>query len=524
VLDVLAAQADAVRRGDRPASQAELAERLYAALTGQPPASAHDSVRLARADVPPALAALIDHARAETTAGSRPPDRQWLAEVAAAVGLGAASAARAEPSRGVRARRQAARAVLVSSVVALVVAAVLLMRPPLDANEVEPPLGLSAERAMLLHGLTEQADAMLRRDDFPASTAAYQRYGDLVSGVGGAAMLHGWTDTRLAFVRHLATDYTGSEAYAASAIGRLDRSGVGDHPWRVTALAMLGTALGQRGSFEDAAHALASAVAMRGRLLGLPATKVSAATLVTALERVPADAEWDEDGLLNVFESLLGFDPRQPDTDRDGIGDADELNAHGWPHVVAFGLSQDATRVLGTAGGRRPEESGFWRAGTGTVRAVGTGWAAGLELASSSQLLFHAPFSSEQKRAAPLQGWRLFLRFRVERGRIVAVVNAMPTLGPCRLTARREGDALQVSLNGTEARLAADGPGGLVLLEMFYEPSTRTVQLRQQNSRVMAQPVAAGAGVSPWGLTFGVESDGEDASATVAAVLFEIRF
>ncbi|MDW7680634.1 MAG: OmpA family protein [bacterium] len=54
-----------------------------------------------------------------------------------------------------------------------------------------------------------------------------------------------------------------------------------------------------------------------GFLLGLMFTRGSS-----------ADADWDKDGLTNKIEKELGTDPRNPDTDGDGLSDGDEVNIY----------------------------------------------------------------------------------------------------------------------------------------------------------------------------------------------------
>lgn len=503
------------------------------------PTEAHD-VRDVRSDVPPALAQTLHLALNDA---SRASDVSTLArDLAATIGLPATSPRAWEGQSGVprAAPHTRLRWLLAAAlVIVLSTAAGVLLRRPTVASEFDdrPPDWVSREQALVLQGLAERGDALVRLDDFAGAAQAYDRMTAVSrAAVQGDSPAEAWAAARLAWVRHLAGDYAGEERYARLAIGMLDRTLEPSHPYQPVARVLLAMALGQAGRFDEAADLILDALSRRADAFGwrVAQTHANRGSLARAIQVSPVEFENDEDWMLDMFEACLRGsarnDPAQPDADADGIADIDEDDdGDGHADGLVYGLSFDPTRHIAHHGGVEPGLEGFWTRGRGDGHAVSTPIAGGRSLtgwrlASDTAYGHVAPLTSAQQRAAPAQGWRLLARVSLERGAALLSVRPHHTadtfeVGLARLSAStvtiEYGNARRVET------LRVDAP---LLVELRWDPGVRAVRLNVNEREITRKAAPSSAEHAPE-IHFGVRGRADaPAAATFHAVLYEVRF
>jgi hypothetical protein len=455
------------------------------------------------------------------------------ADLAMACGLGTADAALADPStaKGPPRTHRIRRVVGLLALVALglgALAAAGRLAAMRNGTSAEPPLGFSTEAALVLRGLEEQGDALVRRDDFPGATQAYARIAELAhDSLAGESLIEAWQAVKLSWVRHLSWDYSGAARHASVGLGMMERTAPEDHPYRSMALAMMGLAESQQGAFERAGTLLAEALRVRARALGLQPPPAAVVTrLGAALIEVPAHWEWEEDGLLDIFEIGLGSDRKKADSDGDGTRDVDEdLDRDGVPDGVLYSLGFDPSRVIAHRGAIDPQREGFWRVGRLTAepsRGPSSGW----RVRATGAASYAVPFTSAQQRASRVQGWRLMVLASIGAGSATAAIDPAPVMQGFALRATRTSPTeVAVSVSGAPATATVQaGPATILSLELIYEAGRDRARLRRGNQVLLADIRGAPGGSGRWGFMFGVAGTPEQsADVTIHTAILEIR-
>jgi hypothetical protein len=515
-----------------------VARILVFLLTGGHPDGAARRIRDVRADLWPALAQIVDR-----RIGA--PDRRvshdlaaLASELAMACGLngGDATPGHAGPHEAadteapVRTRLGkpafAGLGLLVLVLGALAAAGRIVAMPGHDTEA--PPDGFSRQGALVLRGLEEQGDALVRRDDFVGATQAYSRIAQLAHHeLRNESLIEGWHEVKLAWVRHLSWDYAGSAQHARVALGMIERTAPVNHPYRSVALAMMGLSEAQGGGFERAGALLGDALRTRAAALGLAAPSATVLTrLSAALSGVQTDWEWDEDWLLDIFEMGLGTNRKAPDSDADGVPDVDEdADEDGVPDGILYGLGFDPSRVIAHGGEIDPQREGFWRFGrlaAGPVEGPSTGW----RMRSTGDGRYAVPFTSAQQRASRIQGWRLALLVSIDEGALTAAIDPAPAMQAFELRVARSSDT-RVTVHVSGAPKTVDlmaARGAAISLELLYDPRCGCARLRDRG-RVLIGDIPGVTGTpGRWGFSFGVAgSASQTADATFHTAMLEIR-
>lgn len=532
-----------------------VARLVFLLATGNRPEGASARIRDVRPGLPPALALVVDRwLAAPVSSASRPASRgaalawrrggaegrrrerlaELASELALACGLSGADGTGADPGQSAAAtagrRRLPAPALAMLGVALLALVALAATRRigAARGDDLAPPAGFSAQEALVLGGLAEQGDALVRRDDFVGATQAYLRIGELArQSLHGESIVEAWHAVKLGWVRDLSWDYAGSAQHAGVGLGMIERTAPAEHPYRAMAAAVMALAETQRGEFDRAGVLLGDALRVRAAALGVePPSRDVLTRLRSALVEVPAHWEWDEDGMLDILEMALGTNRKAPDSDSDGVLDVDEdADGDGAPDGLLYGLGFDASRVVSHGGAIDPQREGFWRIGrltTGGVTQPRPGW----RMQATGEAHYGVPFTSAQQRATRVQGWRLVLLVSIEQGSATATVDPAPAMQAFELRATRVSDtrlALEVSGGPGPIEIAA-ARGAAIALELQYLPGCDCARLRQRNA-VLLDGLRGDRGRSGrWGFTFGVAgTQSRPADATFQTALLEIR-
>jgi len=195
-----------------------------------------------------------------------------------------------------------------------------------------------------------------------------------------------------------------------------------------TTLAALAALHQASGRYVEAMDTMNRALEIRRQLFtaestssaGLERAAVATDRLKAMMPSLPLDRDDDGDWLPDLIEVAAGLNPQTPDTDGDGIDDADEREASGGlSNWQKWGLTLDPSKVVAHFGALDPEWVGFQQ--EDNRRIVGEGvrisnmWPA-WSVPTSGQSMYYLPLTSAQRSEAMSRGWRLVTRLAVQRG------------------------------------------------------------------------------------------------------------
>jgi hypothetical protein len=197
----------------------------------------------------------------------------------------------------------------------------------------------------------------------------------------------------------------------------------------VLALAVLNQRMGDHAAVE---HAVRRALVGHRRLAGVPTQAndrfFAAGAIAGASARFRLDIDSDADWLSDLFETILGLDPANPDSDLDGVSDLDE-RIDGQVNRLAIPLCVDPTKIIAHEGPLDPIALGFSRVREFPGSAVvsnGTLPLGAWKALTSTQGYYRWLVSASFRRAAVSRGWMITSTGVVHDGG--AIVNV--DLGP----------------------------------------------------------------------------------------------
>jgi serine/threonine-protein kinase len=200
------------------------------------------------------------------------------------------------------------------------------------------------------------------------------------------------------------------------------------YPLMTTTLVALAALHQASGRYVDSMDTLNRALEIRRQLFTADSTgnaslelaAVATDRLRAMMPSLPLERDDDGDWLPDLIEVAVGLNPQTPDTDGDGIDDADEREpSGGLSNWQKLGLTLDPSKVVAHFGALDPEWVGFQQederriAGEGArISNVWPAW----RVPTSGQSMYYLPLTSAQRSGAMSRGWRLVTRLAVQRG------------------------------------------------------------------------------------------------------------
>lgn len=284
---------------------------------------------------------------------------------------------------------------------------------------------LTADQFKIVQAVEELAASFASRGDWPEAVTQYIAAERLYRvNTSPDAPLVGAALARLAWAQQHAGQADKALGNYELAIAKLQTWKA--YPLMTTTLAALAALHQESGRYVDAMDTLNRALEIRRQLFTAESTSNASFELAATdrlramMPSLPLDRDDDGDWLPDLIEVAAGLNPQTPDTDGDGIDDADEREpSGGLSNWQKLGLTLDPSKVVAHFGALDPEWVGFQqeddRRITGEGVRISSVWPA-WRVPTGGQSMYYVPLTSAQRSAAMSRGWRLVTHLAVQRG------------------------------------------------------------------------------------------------------------